>query len=97
MTVGLLNVTTREAKAVSGLMGERGGVIETGTTAVSGSFSAIQCLEDTVFSVLTLPDFIGDSLAGTTISAGTILYGYCTGFTLTSGKVVAYNRTTEMR
>ncbi len=94
---GLLNYTTTKAQAVSGLMGERGGVIETGTTPVVGDFSAIQCIDDTVFSVLTLPDFIGDSLAGSTILAGTIIYGYCTAFTLTSGKVIAYKRTTEMR
>lgn len=97
MSKGLLNFTTKEANAVSGLMGERGGVIETGTTPVTGEFSAIQCLSDTVFSVLTLPDFVGDSLAGTTINAGTIIYGYCTAFTLTSGKVIAYTITTEMR
>jgi hypothetical protein len=83
--------------AVTGLMGENGGIVETGTTAVTGDFSAIQCLEDTVFSLLTRPAFSGDALTGVTFVAGTILYGYCTAFTLTSGKVVAYNRTTEMR
>jgi hypothetical protein len=83
--------------AVTGLMGENGGITETGTTAVTGDFSAIQCLEDTVFSTLTRPDFTGDALTGVTLTAGTILYGKCTAFTLTSGKVIAYNRTTEMR
>lgn len=83
--------------AVTGLMGENGGVIETGLTAVTGDFSAIQCIEDTVFGVLTLPDFTGDSLTTVTIPAGTIIYGNCTAFTLTSGKVIAYTRTTEMR
>ena len=82
--------------AVTGIMGELGGVVETGTTAITGDFSAIQCLEDTVFSVLTRPDFTGDALTGVTISAGTILYGKCTAFTLTSGKVIAYKRTTTM-
>lgn len=97
MAIGLLNSTTGVANAVSGVMGERGGVVETGTTAVTGDFSAIQCLEDTVFALLTRPDFTGDTLVGVTITAGTILYGYCTAFTLTSGKVIAYTRTTEMR
>ncbi len=97
MGIGLLNPTTGVANAVSGLMGERGGVIETGTTAVTGDFSAIQCLADTVFSVLTLPDFVGDALTAITIPAGTIIYGNCTAFTLTSGRVIAYTRTTEMR
>jgi hypothetical protein len=82
--------------AVTGLMGELGGITETGTTAVVGDFSAIQCLADTVFSVLTRPDFSGDAITAVTIPAGTILYGRCTAFTLTSGRVIAYNRTTEM-
>lgn len=85
------------AQSVSGLMGEFGGVHETGTTAVTGDFSAIQCLEDTVFSLLTRPDFTGDAITGVTISAGTILYGRCTAFTLTSGKVIAYTRTTAIQ
>lgn len=89
--------SSTSAQIITGIMGEQGGVIETGLTAVTGEFSAIQCLEDTVFGVLTLPDFTGDSLTTVTIPAGTILYGYCTAFTLTSGKVIAYNRTSRIK
>lgn len=81
---------------VTGLMGEFGGVHETGTTAVTGDFSAIQILEAATFSLITRPDFTGDALTGFAIPAGTVLYGRCTEFTLTSGKVIAYTRTTAI-
>jgi hypothetical protein len=69
-----------------------GVVIETGTTAVTGKFYAIQVLEDAQFSVLTENASSGDSMTGFTVPAGTILYNGLgiTAFTLTSGKVRAY-------
>lgn len=88
--------STQGSTPVTGLMGEFGGVVETGTTAVTGDFSAIQVIEEATFSLLTRPEFTGDALTSIAIPAGTILYGYCTAFTLSAGKVIAYNRTTEM-
>lgn len=69
-----------------------GVVVETGTTAVTGKFYAIQVLEDAQFSVLTENASSGDSMTGFTVPAGTILYNGLgiTAFTLTSGKVRAY-------
>ncbi len=72
--------------------GEYGVVNETGTTAVTGRFCAIQCLADTVFAVLTDTLATGDAITAITITSGTILYGNFTAFTLTSGKVRAYTR-----
>jgi len=67
-------------------------VVETGTTAVTGKFYAIQVLEDAQFSVLTENAKSGDSMTGFSIPAGTIIYNGLgiTAFTLTSGKVRAY-------
>lgn len=69
-----------------------GVVVETGTTAITGKFYAIQVLEDAQFSVLTENASSGDSMTGFTVPAGTILYNGLgiTAFTLTSGKVRAY-------
>lgn len=79
-----MNTSTRNLK------GENGAVIRTGTTATTGDFDAILCLEDTVFASYTNILWSGDSLAGVTIPAGTVLFGHFTAFTLTSGKVIAY-------
>ena len=69
---------------------EYGVVNETGTTAITGRFCALQCLADTVFATLTESNATGDALTAITISSGTILFGDFTAFTLTSGKVRAY-------
>jgi hypothetical protein len=80
---------------VTGVMGELGGVIITGTSATTGDFGAIVFYETSVISSITLPDFTG-SLNGETISAGSVLYGKVTSITLTSGACIAYNRTSSM-
>jgi fructose-1,6-bisphosphatase len=54
----------------------------------TGSWFAIQALEDTTFSavssdITSLPN-------GLVLAAGTIIYGNFTAFTLASGKVIAY-------
>ncbi len=69
--------------------GLQGVVNTTDTTAVTGNFTAVQCIEDTVFATLTEADATG-SLTGVTIPAGTTLFGRITAYTLTSGKVRAY-------
>ncbi len=70
--------------------GKEGFYFESGTTAVTGTFCAIACVEDTVFSAITMPKASGDALTGVTFPAGFTIYGDCTAFTLTSGKVIAY-------
>ena len=69
-----------------------GVVVETGTTAITGKFYAIQALTDTVFALLTENSKSGDAMTGFTIPAGTtIINGLgITAFTLTSGSVRAY-------
>ena len=71
-----------------------GVVTETGTTAVTGDFYAIQVLEEATFSVFTENTASGDAMTGFSISAGTLIFNGkgITAFTLTSGKVRAYKR-----
>lgn len=73
-----------------------GVVVETGTTAVTGDFSAIQILEAATFTVFTEQGSSGDVMTGFSIPAGTILYNGrgITAFTMSSGKVRAYKRLT---
>jgi len=71
-------------------LGQFGAVYENGTTTVSGNFGAIQVLADATFSSLTATDWSGDSLANLAVPAGMTIFGGFTGFTLSSGRVVAY-------
>lgn len=79
-------------------MGQNGGIYVTGVGANTGTFCAIQALEATVIASLTAAAYETDKVAltGTLTSipvpAGVTIYGYFTGFTLASGKVIAYNR-----
>jgi hypothetical protein len=71
--------------------GQRGTINETGTTAVTGIEAfAIQILTDAVFSALTDASASGDAITGITLTAGTVIYGNFTAFTLTSGAARAY-------
>ncbi len=72
------------------LAGGNGAVYESGTTAVTGSFYAIQAMEAAVFTSLTATNWAGDSTASLPLPSGAIIYGDFTAFQLTSGKVVAY-------
>lgn len=69
-----------------------GVVVETGTTAITGKFYAVQVLADAQFSTFTENAKTGDAMTGFTIPAGTILYNGLgiTAFTLSSGAVRAY-------
>lgn len=73
--------------------GSLGCVNETGTTAVTGDFCAIQILTDAVFSLLTDSGASGDAITSVSLPAGLVLYGRFTAFTLTSGAVRAYRAT----
>lgn len=69
-----------------------GGVVVNDTTATTGRFGAIQIVNDAVFSAITAPEYTDASkLLTITHSAGTVLYGRITAFTLTSGVVIAHN------
>ena len=79
-------------------LGQAGCFFETGTTANTYNTVAIQFIEDTVFTTLTPEDskFIGtsggsgDAITTETFPAGVTIYGRWTGFTLSSGAVIAY-------
>lgn len=80
---------------LGGNSGARNGVIiETGTTAVSGDFYAIQVLEAATFTTFTENGAGGDAMTGFSVPAGTLLYNGkgITAFTMSSGKVRAYKR-----
>ena len=75
---------------------KNGVVVETGTTAQTGDFYAIQVLAEATFATFTENGSSGDVMTGFAIPAGTILFNGMgiTAFTLTSGKVRAYKRNT---
>ena len=70
--------------------GQAGVTVTTNTNAVTGSFTAIQVLEDATFSAFAETGAAGQSMTGFVIPAGVTLFGRITGYTLTSGKVRAY-------
>jgi len=97
MASSLHNYTVVEAQNAS--MGQAGAKFISDTAVHTGTFIAIQCLEDTVFNALTPDDitngygvgsYNGNTMASETISAGTTIYGRWTTIDLTSGLVIAY-------
>jgi hypothetical protein len=71
--------------------GQRGVIVETGTTALTGLDAyAIQLLTDTTFATLTEDSRTGDAMTGFAIPAGTTLFGNFRAVTLTSGAVRIY-------
>lgn len=83
------SVTPTDAGLVS--LGQRGFAYVADTTPTPGNFAAIQMVADTIFSSLTAINSTIGGLVGVTLTAGTIIYGPFTAFTLTStGKVIAY-------
>lgn len=71
-----------------------GVVNETGTTAVTGDFYAVQVLTEATFDTFTERGASGDALTGIAIPAGTVISNGMgiTAFTLASGAVRAYKR-----
>jgi len=69
--------------------GMKGSDTITSTGAHTGTWWALDILEDTIFTLLT-----GNATgyAGVTYPAGTILRGHFTAITLASGSIVAYRR-----
>lgn len=73
--------------------GQRGVIVETGTTALTGLDAyAIQLLADTTFATLTEDNRTGDAMTGFSIPAGMIIYGNFRAVTLTSGAVRIYSK-----
>ena len=73
--------------------GQRGVIVETGTTALTGLDAyAIQLLADTTFATLTEDNRTGDAMTGFAIPAGMIIYGNFRAVTLTSGAVRIYSK-----
>lgn len=70
--------------------GQRGVIVETGTTAITGITAyAIQILSTANFSTLTEAQRTGDAMTGFDIDP-TIIYGDFTDVTLTSGRIRIY-------
>ena len=59
--------------------------------AVTGKFGAIQATEDAIFSSITASNWSGESPSALRLVAGSCIFGAFTDFSLTSGKVIAYN------
>ena len=76
--------------------GQNGFNVVTGTAAQTGDYSAITIVTDTVVASITATNIqlngseSATALSGVTLPAGTTIFGKITGFTLTSGSVIAY-------
>lgn len=81
------NITHTTAVDRTGAVGV---VVTTDTTTVTGSFYAIQVLEDTTFATFTETGATGNAMTGFVVPAGVTLFGQITAYKLTSGKVRAY-------
>ena len=74
------------------LQGQQGGTVFNAGGVASGNFRWIQIVNDTIFSAIASPNLTDASTKLITIThpAGTGLGGSFTGFTVTSGVVIAY-------
>ena len=76
--------------------GQGGFNVVTGTAAQTGNYSAITVAEEAAFSSITGVNVrlngteSSDALDGVTLAAGITIFGKISGFTLASGKVIAY-------
>ncbi len=60
------------------------------TSATTGKWCALQVIADAEISAMTIDGGNGAGLTGIELVAGTIIYGYITSITLTSGTVRMY-------
>ena len=73
-------------------VGQNGARVVTSLASpINGSFGAIQATEDATFTSITASNWTGDSTLNLKLPAGASIFGAFTTFTLTSGKVIAYN------
>lgn len=70
----------------------RGCVVEVGVDAITGDFIAMYVFAAATFTLFTMPSNSGDAMTGFAVPAGTWIYGSITAFTMSSGKVIAYNK-----
>ena len=76
--------------------GQNGFNLVNETAAQTGDYSAITVAEEAVFSSITGINIrlngsvSSDALDSVTLAAGTTIFGKISGFTLASGKVIAY-------
>lgn len=78
---------------VNNLKGEGGWELISDTVARTGmGVDTIDCIDDTVFAVLTAPGkrATSNAVTGVTFPAGTRLFAHVTALTLTSGRIIAY-------
>ena len=80
-----------EPPATRAYLGQNSVVITVNTSPITGDFHAIQCVNDTVFSLLTETGVSCGALTGLTNPAGVTLYGRFSAYTLTSGAVRAHS------
>lgn len=77
-------------------MGQKGSILISDTTAITGNFRTVQVIADATFTTLTsemTKNGVSTLATGTdygTVSAGTTLYGKFTAITLATGKVILY-------
>ena len=71
-------------------VGQNGAIYVSGGTA-TGNFGAIQATEDAVFTSISASNWPVQSYNALKLVAGACIFGRFTEFTLTSGKVIAYN------
>lgn len=77
-------------------MGQKGSIVLTDTTPITGSFRTIQVIADCTFTVLTSNTTKNGTVTAATgadygtLSNGTIIYGKFTAITLATGKVILY-------
>jgi hypothetical protein len=81
---------TGEVDAALVSLGQRGFVYVGDTSVTTDNFAAIQVISDAQFSALSALNSTVGSLTSVALTAGTIIYGPFTSFTLASGKVIAY-------
>lgn len=81
-------------KGIRNALGAYGFTYIGDTSATTGEWFAIQIIEDAVFALLTADGeaVITGDITSQTFPAGMIIYCTCEAITLTSGKVLAYNR-----
>lgn len=90
------NAVINKADKIETMLGQKGIVMLTDTTELTGVYTVIQCLEDTVFATLTDQSTTNGKTTASvgsdygTVSAGTPLYGIFTKIKLTSGRVRVY-------
>ena len=83
-------------EAQNAALGQAGAKFISDTSVHSGSFVAIQCIEDTVLTPADTTNgygvgsYNGNTMASETIPAGMTIYGRWTSIDLTSGAVIAY-------